>query len=96
MEVRKLSCHVTGRGGEQKVKRILHTGSNPERDGFHVPKSVQKSIPIKKVYKDGILQVSGKFSKTWRFFDVNYAVASPEKQTEIFMEIGRASCRERV
>ncbi len=38
-----------------------------ERDRFTVPKSVQKSIPIKKIYKDGIFQVSGKFSKTWRF-----------------------------
>lgn len=32
-----------------------------------------------------MFQVSGKFSKTWRFFDVNYAVASPEKQRELFM-----------
>lgn len=58
---------------------------NAERDSFCVPRSVQKSIPIKRVYKDGIFQVSGKFSKTWRFFDVNYAVASPEKQKELFM-----------
>lgn len=58
---------------------------NAERDSFCVPRSVQKSIPIKRVYKDGIFQVSGKYSKTWRFFDVNYAVASPEKQKELFM-----------
>ena len=56
-----------------------------ERDTFSVPRSVQKSIPIKRVYQDGVFQVSGKFSKTWRFFDVNYAVASPEKQRELFM-----------
>ena len=56
-----------------------------ERDAFSVPSSVQKSIPIKLIYQDGVFQVSGKFSKTWRFFDVNYAVASPEKQRELFM-----------
>ena len=56
-----------------------------ERDTFSVPRSVQKSIPIKRIYQDGVFQVSGKFSKTWRFFDVNYAVASPEKQRELFM-----------
>lgn len=50
-----------------------------ERDAFSVPHSVQKSIPIKRIYQDGVFQVSGKFSKTWRFFDVNYAVASPGK-----------------
>ena len=56
-----------------------------ERDAFSVPHSVQKSIPIKRIYQDGVFQVSGKFSKTWRFFDVNYTVASPEKQRELFM-----------
>ena len=56
-----------------------------ERDAFSVPRSVQKSIPSKRIYQDGVFQVSGKFSKTWRFFDVNYAVASPEKQRELFM-----------
>ena len=56
-----------------------------DRDAFSVPRSVQKSIPIKRIYQDGVFQVSGKFSKTWRFFDVNYAVASPEKQRELFM-----------
>lgn len=40
-----------------------------ERDAFSVPHSVQKSIPIKRIYQDGVFQVSGKFSKTWRFFD---------------------------
>ena len=56
-----------------------------ERDAFSVPHSVQKSIPIKRIYKDGVFQVRGRFSKTWRFYDVNYAVASPEKQRELFM-----------
>ena len=65
--------------------KSLTTGRSAERDRFTVPKSVQKSIPIKKIHKDGIFQVSGKFSKTWRFFDVNYAVASLDKQMEMFM-----------
>ena len=65
--------------------KLFQMKQNPERDTFTIPKSVQKSIPINKVYKDGIFQVSGKFSKTWRFFDVNYKVASPEKQMELFV-----------
>ncbi len=65
--------------------KLFQMKQNPERDTFTIPKSVQKSIPINKVYKDGIFQVSGKFSKTWRFFDVNYKVASTEKQLELFM-----------
>ena len=65
--------------------KLFQMKQNPERDAFFIPKSVQQSIPINKVYKDGIFQVGGKFSKTWRFFDVNYKVASPEKQMELFM-----------
>ena len=65
--------------------KLFKTGYNPERDAFFIPRSVQQSIPIKRIYKDGIFEVSGKFSKTWRFFDVNYKVASPEKQMELFM-----------
>ena len=60
-------------------------GRGTERDAFRIPRSVQQSIPIKRIYKDGVFQVSGRFSKTWRFFDVNYAVASPEKQMELFL-----------
>ena len=64
--------------------RKLFKGRSTERDAFRIPRSVQQSIPIKRIYKDGIFRVSGRFSKTWRFFDINYAVASPEKQLELF------------
>ena len=61
------------------MKRLFK-GHSTERDAFRIPRSVQQSIPIKRIYKDGVFQVSGRLSKTWRFFDVNYAAASPEKQ----------------
>ena len=56
-----------------------------EYESFKIPRSVQQSIPIKRIYKDGIFQLGGRFSKTWRFFDINYQVASPEKQMDMFM-----------
>ena len=60
--------------------------SKGERDEmFSVPKSVQETIPIKRVYKDGIFEVGGRFSKTFRFFDINYSVASRDDQLEMFM-----------
>ena len=51
--------------------RKLFKGRSTERDAFRIPRSVQQSIPIKRIYKDGVFQVSGRFSKTWRFFDIN-------------------------
>ncbi len=71
--------------------RKLFKGRSTERDTFRIPRSVQQSIPIKRIYKDGIFRVSGRFSKTWRFFDVNYAVASPEKQMELFWATAASS-----
>ena len=65
--------------------KLIQFKRSAERDPFAIPRSVQRSIPIKRIYKDGIFEVSGKFSKTWRFFDVNYKVASLEKQMELFM-----------
>ena len=50
--------------------RKLFKGRSTERDAFRIPRSVQQSIPIKRIYKDGVFQVSGRFSKTWRFFDI--------------------------
>ena len=50
-----------------------------------IPKSVQQSIPIKRIYRDGIMQCGQYFSKTWRFSDINYAVASDDDQLEMFL-----------
>ena len=55
-----------------------------ERSGFHIPRSVQQSIPIRRIYKDGIFEVGGKFSQTWKFTDINYSVAGSEAQEEMF------------
>ena len=58
-----------------------------EKDRFKIPKSVQDLIPIQTVYLDGIFQVSpGKFSKTYKFEDINYAVASHDDKTSMFLK----------
>ena len=49
------------------------------KERFVVPRGVQDVIPIKAIYDDGIFQVGrDKFSKTYKFSDINYAVASRE------------------
>ncbi|MDL2236055.1 ATP-binding protein [Christensenellaceae bacterium OttesenSCG-928-L17] len=50
------------------------------------PKSVQKAIPIRRIWPDGIFLVGGKFTKVWRFEDINYAIASVEDKTEMFLD----------
>lgn len=65
--------------------KSLIAANNSEKDKFVIPRSVQQSIPIKKIYSDGIWQVGNKHSRTWRFADVNYAAASDEDRRSIFL-----------
>ncbi len=52
-----------------------------------VPKSVQDVIQIKSVFPDGIFMTGkGCFSKTYRFTDVNYAVAGKEEKESYFFK----------
>ena len=65
--------------------KSLIAANNSEKDRFTIPRSVQQSIPIKKIYSDGIWQVGNKHSRTWRFADVNYAAASVDDRRSIFL-----------
>lgn len=54
-----------------------------------IPRSVQQAIPIKKIYEDGTFQVGwNKYSKTYKFTDINYMVAGKEEQERMFLGYG--------
>ena len=57
-----------------------------EKEGLKIPKSIQQAIPITKVYEDGIFKVGNYFSKTMRFTDINYRVASKDDQMDMFLK----------
>lgn len=58
-----------------------------EKDNFTIPKSVQQVIPIKKIWQDGIFLVGkNKYSLTYKFTDINYAVASKEDKESMFLD----------
>ncbi len=58
---------------------------NQQKEKFKIPKSVQQSIPIKKIYKDGIFYCGGRYTKSWKFTDINYSVASHDDQVSMFL-----------
>ena len=64
----------------QIFNRLIRHG-----ESFRAPRSVQESIPVRKIYRDGVWLCGGRYSKMWRFQDVNYAVASEADQSEILM-----------
>jgi len=66
----------------KKIKR-------KERDKIRIPKSVQQTIPIKTIYEDGTFLVDkNKYSKTFKFTDVNYAIAGQEDKERMFLGYG--------
>ncbi len=56
-----------------------------DKERFIVPKGVQQAIPIRAIWPDGIFRVGNKFSKSYRFEDINYAVASKEDKETMFL-----------
>ena len=65
--------------------RTLQNTIKQDKECFAVPKSVQEAIPIHRLWPDGIFQFGTKYSKTIRFSDINYAIASKEDKTSMFL-----------
>lgn len=57
----------------------------PKKEKRKIPKTVQQSMPIDRLYKDGVFKCGHTYSKTWRFSDINYAVASDDDQLSMFL-----------
>ena len=65
--------------------RTLSRLLKQDRERFSVPRSAQDVIPIKTIWDDGIFKVGArKYSKTFRFEDINYEVASKEDKQAMF------------
>ncbi len=58
-----------------------------DKEKIKVPKYVQDIIPIKSIWEDGIFLIGkNKYSKSYIFTDINYAVASGEDKEAMFLE----------
>ena len=65
--------------------KTLQNTLKQDRESIAVPRSVQDAIPIHRLWPDGIFQFGTKYSKTIRFSDINYAIASKEDKTSMFL-----------
>lgn len=69
------------------MKILNRTLFKKDKEKFKIPKSVQDAIPIDAMWKDGIFLVGkNKYSKCFKFTDINYSVASREDKEEMFLE----------
>lgn len=64
------------------IKKFLQN----EKEKYRVPRKVQDLIPINCIWKDGIFRSGKKYSKTYRFTDINYQVASLDDKKLMFFD----------
>ena len=58
-----------------------------DKEKFKVPRCVQDIIPVKAIWEDGVFLVGrNKYSKSFKFLDINYAVASKEDKEAMFLD----------
>ena len=65
--------------------KSIKTIMRQDRVPYYIPRRVQDVIPIQSIWPDGIFKVGMKFSKTFRFTDINYKVASREDKETMFL-----------
>ena len=65
----------------KSLKNILRQ----DKETYKIPKSVHDYIPINGIYADGIFKVGTRFTKTFKFEDINYLVASREDKETMFL-----------
>jgi len=57
-----------------------------DKEKYRVPRRVQDVIPIRRIWPDGIFLVGSKYSKMYRFTDINYLVASRADKESMFLQ----------
>ena len=65
----------------KSIKRFFQQ----RRERYRIPRRVQDLIPIDGIWNDGIFHGGNAYSKTYRFSDINYKVASDEDQHDMFL-----------
>lgn len=64
--------------------RTLQKMIRQDKEKINIPKSAAQALPVKRIWPDGIWMVGNKFSKCWRFTDINYDIASHEDKEAMF------------
>jgi len=65
--------------------KLFYNGNTQEPEHYVVPRTVTDYIPVSAIYEDGIFRCGNKFTKSWKFADINYLVAGREDKEELFL-----------
>jgi len=64
------------------INRVL----SMDKETYTVPRRVQDAIPIKRIWEDGIFQTGTRYSKQFKFTDINYRVSSDSMKRKLLSE----------
>ena len=65
-----------------------YASTRKTRGSYKMPRSVQQSIPIDRIYADGVWQSENVFSMMWQISDINYAMQSDAAKQNILTQLG--------
>ena len=65
-----------------------YASTRKTRGSYKLPRSVQQSIPIDRIYADGVWQSGNVFSMMWQISDINYAMQSDADKQNILTQLG--------
>ena len=65
-----------------------YASTRKTRGSYKLPRSVQQSIPIDRIYADGVWQSGNVFSMMWQISDINYAMQSDAAKQNILTQLG--------
>ena len=67
--------------------KTLNNILKQDKEFLKIPQTMLDCIPIEKIYDDGIfLLPNNKYSKSFKFLDINYAIASKEDKEKMFLD----------
>ena len=65
--------------------KTLKTIMRQDKEKYAVPRKVQDVISVSGIWDDGIFRVGNKFTKSFKFSDINYMVASRSDKERMFL-----------
>ena len=57
-----------------------------EKEKMKVPRSAQDMIHVDVIYKDGVFRIGNKFTKVYRYYYINFAIASKDEKEGMFLD----------
>ena len=65
-----------------------YASTQKTRGSYSLSRSVQKQIPIDRIYVDGVWRSGSVYSQMWSISDINYAMSSDADKEKITAQLG--------